>query len=168
VARLVVLAPAGIISFPPGVHQMLWLSAKASPLLSPLTTWVFRHRPMVVLLARYGLFGGPVADFNDIVDEIHKEVLANGAAASDVQNDSIGFFKMKLDLTPRLHEIACPTLFLQGDKDVAVRPKHTTKAAKHVPGARQEILEGNGHWSNRQSPDLVNGLIADFLAARPD
>jgi pimeloyl-ACP methyl ester carboxylesterase len=168
VRRLVVLAPAGIISFPPGVHQVMWLSAKAAPLLSRLTSAVFRRRSMVVWLARRGLFAGPVADFDDIVDEIHQEVLANGAGASDFQNDSIGFFRMNVDLRPHLGDIRCPTLFIQGDKDVAVRPKHTVNAAQQVPSARIELLAGHGHWSNRQSPEIVNRLIADFLAGDQD
>jgi pimeloyl-ACP methyl ester carboxylesterase len=163
VRQLVALAPAGTLSFPPVVHQFLWLTAKLDPIMSRLSTLVFRSRRMVRLLGRRGLFAGPVRDFDEIVDDILAEVRAHGAGASDVQNDSIGFLKMRLDLRPRLHEISCPTLFIQGDKDIAVRPKRTIDAARLVPGARLEILEGNGHWSTRQSPELVNGLIAEFL-----
>ncbi|OBI19106.1 alpha/beta fold hydrolase [Mycobacterium sp. E2497] len=167
VRRVVALAPAGILSFPPVVHQLLWLTAKLWPVVSGVSTMVFRHRTMVAWLARHALFAGPVDDFDDIVDEVHAEVLANGARASDVQNDSIGFFKMKLDLRPRLHEIACPTLFIQGDLDRAVKAEQTVDAARRVPHARLEMLPGNGHWSNRQSPQLVNRLIDDFLANEP-
>ncbi|BBY02268.1 alpha/beta fold hydrolase [Mycobacterium seoulense] len=167
VRSVVALAPAGILSFPPVVHQLLWLTAKLSPLVSWVSTMVYRHRTMVARLARHALFAGPVDDFDDIVDEVHAEVLANGARASDMQNDSIGFFTMNLDLRPRLHEIACPTLFIQGDRDIAVKAEHTIDAARRVPNARLEILPGNGHWSNRQSPELVNRLIDDFLANEP-
>jgi pimeloyl-ACP methyl ester carboxylesterase len=166
VRSVVALAPAGILSFPPVVHQLMWLTAKLSPLMSGLLTTLFRHRTMVAWLARHALFAGPVGDFDDIVDEVHAEVLANGARASDMQNDSIGFFKMNLDLRPRLHEIACPTLLIQGDRDIAVKARHTIDAARRIPNARLEILPGNGHWSNRQSPELVNHLIVDFLATQ--
>lgn len=164
VRKLVALAPAGIVSFPPGVHQLLWLAAKTSGLTGRLSSRIFRSRAMVVRFARRALFAGPVDDFDEVVDEIHREVLANGARASDWQNASIGFRSMHVDLRPRLHEIACPTLFIQGDADIAVKAKHTAAAARRVRDARLEVLPGNGHWPNRQSPQRVNGLIVEFLA----
>lgn len=71
---------------------------------------------------------------------------------------------MNVDLRPRLGEISCPALLIQGEKDVGVRPRHTIEAARRIPDARLELLPGNGHWSNRQSPEIVNALIRDFLA----
>lgn len=170
VRRLVALAPGGVLSFPPGLHQLLWLTAKLAPLMSGLSGLLFRHRAMVAWFARRALFAGPVADFDDVVTEIQREVLANGAGASDWQNASIGFRAMNVDLRDRLPEISCPALFVQGGRDIGVKPEHTAAAARRVPGARLEVLPGNGHWSARQSPARVNSLIAEFLApsaARP-
>lgn len=170
VRRLVALAPGGVLSFPPGLHQLLWLTAKLAPLTSRLSGLLFRHRAVVAWFARRALFAGPVADFDDVVTEIHREVLANGAGASDWQNASIGLRAMNVDLRDRLPEIRCPALFIQGDRDVGVKPEHTAAAARRVPGARLEVLPGNGHWSARQSPARVNSLIAGFLtpsAAQP-
>lgn len=171
VDRLVALAPAGIISFPPGYHQLLWLTAKLPLLSSWLPTRLLGTRERVAAFARRALFAGPVVDFEEIVDEVHEEVARAGAGSSDWQNDSIGPLRMRVDLRPRLHEIQAPTLFIQGDADRGVKPAHTRAAARLVPGARFELLEGHGHWANRQSPDRVNALIAGFLAddgaARP-
>lgn len=163
VDRVVAIAPAGILSFPPGVHQLLWLVARLPLLTTVAPTLVFRSRRACAWFARTALFAGPVADFDDIVDEYHREVLANGAASSDWQNGSIGPFRMRVDLRPDLHRISCPTLFIQGDADRGVALRHTRDAARRVPGARLEVLEGNGHWVNRQSPEQVNGLIRAFL-----
>ena len=163
VSRLVALAPAGIISFPPVVHQLLWLVAKLPLVARILPSLVFRRRAACAWFARKALFAGPVDDFDEIVDEFHAEVLRNGAGSSDWQNGSIGFRRMHVDLRPRLSSISCPTLFIQGSRDVGVDPKHTRAAADAVPGARFELVDGAGHWPNRQNPDLVNGLIADFL-----
>ncbi|ASO22022.1 pimeloyl-ACP methyl ester carboxylesterase [Actinoalloteichus hoggarensis] len=165
VRNIVPIAPGGIISFPPGVHQLLWLIAKMPRLTTGVSTMMFRKREAVVSLIRKTLVPGPVDDFEEIVDEVHQLVHEGGAGASDWQNGSIGFWRMRLDLRPRLAEISCPTLFIQGDKDVGVAPKHTVAAAAEVPGARLEMFEGNGHWVNRQSPERVNALIIDFLAA---
>lgn len=164
VDRLVALAPAGIISFPPVVHQLLWLTAKLPLLNRTLPTALLRSRKGIADFARRGLFAGPVDDFDEIVDEILEEVQVAGAGSSDWQNDSIGLLRMRVDLRPRLPEITAPTLFIQGDRDAGVAAKHTRAAADLVPGARFELLEGVGHWSNRQVPDRVNALVADFLA----
>lgn len=164
VDRIVALAPGGIISFPPVVHQLLWLTAKSRLLNDTLPKAMFRTREQVARFLRTTLFAGPVADFDDVVDEAIAEAQSSGASASDWQKASIGFWRMNVDLRPRLHEITAPTLFIQGDRDKGVRPRHTLAAARLVPGARIELLENHGHWSNRQSPDLVNRLIAEFLA----
>lgn len=163
VSRLVALAPAGIISFPPVAHQALWLTAKSRFLNRTLTSWIFRSRAACAWFARTGLFAGPVEDFDEIVDEYHADAVANGSGSSDWQNGSIGFLKMKVDLRPRLHEIQCPALLIQGSKDAGVSPKHTRAAADAIPNATYELIEGAGHWSNRQCPEQVNVLIADFL-----
>jgi pimeloyl-ACP methyl ester carboxylesterase len=164
VDRIVAIAPAGTISFPPGLHQLLWLTARLSPLTTAVSTLLLRHRGMVALFARRGLFAGPVDDFDQIVDEIHREVLRGGAGASDWQNDSIGFRGMKINLLPDLPRLASPVLLIQGDQDVAVKPHFTKQAARRLPDAKLVLLEDHGHWPNRQSPELVNHLIVDFLA----
>ena len=162
VERLVAVAPAGTLSFPPVVHQMMWLTAKIPLLNTTLPGLMVRNRKTTAAFARRALFAGPVPDFDDVVTEIMDEA-ADGAGSSDWQNASIGPFRMKVDLRPRLHEIACPTLFIQGADDVGVPMKRTVAAAGAVPGARLEVLPGVGHWANRQQPDRVNQLIIDFL-----
>lgn len=164
VSSLVAINPGGIISFPPVIHQLLWLMAKSSLLGRTLPSLVFRSRAMCAWFARTSLFAGPVDDFDDVVDEYHRDVLENGSGSSDWQNGSIGFRDMKVDLRPRLDEITCPTLFIQGEKDVGIKPHHTIAAAESVPGARLELIEGAGHWVNRQLPERVNALVAAFLA----
>lgn len=163
VTRLVALAPGGIISFPPLVHQLMWLVAKVPLLGRTLPSLICRRRAACAWFARTALFAGPVDDFDEIVDEYHADVLRNGAGSSDWQNGSIDFCRMRVDLQPQLHAISCPTLFIQGSRDVGVNPKHTRAAARAVPGARFELINGAGHWANRQEPERVNGLIAAFL-----
>lgn len=164
VARFVAIAPAGLIRFPPGQHQALWLIAKLPWLSRRVSTLLLRNRTMVAWLVRSSMFAGPSPDFDDVVDDILREATANGVGASDWQNDSIGFLDMKINLMPELHRITCPALFIQGDKDVGVNPKFTVEAASRIEGAQLAMLEGHGHWPNRQSPERVNALIAAFLA----
>lgn len=162
VRRLVAIAPGGIIDFPPVVHQLLWLTAKIPLLHTTLPTMMARNRSQTELFARKTLFAEEPEDFDQIVDEVMAESAA-GSSASDWQQNSIGPFRMRVDLRPRLAEISCPTLFIQGDSDVGIRPKFTVAAARRVPDARIEILHRTGHWANRQSPGIVNPMIKDFL-----
>lgn len=165
VRRLVPIAPGGIISFPPVVHQLLWLTAKLPLLNDTLPSLVFRKREGVARFVRSSLMPGPVDDFEQIIDDVMVEMeRREGSISSDWQNTSIDFLRMRVDLRPQLHTITAPTLFIQGDKDVGVAPKHTKAAAAQVPGARLELIEGAGHWVNRQEPERVNQLVRDFLA----
>lgn len=165
VRRLVAMAPAGIISFSPVVHQLLWLTAKLPLLNATLPSLMFRTRAGVARFVRSSLIPGPVEDVEEIVDEVVTELArAGGGGSSDWQNASIGFWRMRVDLRPRLHTISCPTLFIQGTADIGVAPKHTRAAAAQVPGARLEMIEGAGHWVNRQEPERVNRLVRDFLS----
>lgn len=163
VDRVVALAPAGILSFGPVAHRLLWMIAKCGFLNRALPTMIFRSRAACAWLARTSLFAGPVRDFDEIVDEYHADVLARGAGSSDWQNSSIGFTRMKVDLRPRLHEIRSPTLIIQGGDDVGVDPEASRAAAETIPNAQFELIEGAGHWSNRQCPERINALIARFL-----
>lgn len=163
VERLVALAPAGILSFGPFVHRLLWLMAKSTFLNRTLPTMIFRRRSACAWFARTSLFAGPVDDFDEIIDEYHADVLAHGSGSSDWQNGSIGFRSMKVDLRPRLHEIQCPALIIQGSDDVGVAPEKSRAAANAIPNSRYELIQGAGHWSNRQCPERVNELIVEFL-----
>lgn len=166
VDRIVAMAPAGILRFPPVMHQMLWLSARLPWLTSALSRLMLRSRSQVARLVRTGLFAGPSPDLDDVVDDILDEIRANGVRASDWQNASIGFLRMKIDLMPDLQRIRCPVLFIQGDKDVAVPPDRTKEAARRVDDAAFVLLKDHGHWPNRQSPDRIAAYVTAFLDGR--
>ncbi|MFE9246141.1 alpha/beta fold hydrolase [Nocardiopsis sp. NPDC006938] len=168
VERLVAIAPAGVLSFPPVYHQLLWLVSRSRLLNTTLPGMMVGDRKRVESFVRTGLFAGPAPDQEQVVDEVMAEMDANGAGSSDWQNASIGPWRMNVDLRPRLGEIGCPVLFIQGDKDRGVKPAITVAAAQAVAGARLELLAGQGHWVNRQSPGRVNRLVRDFLTEGGD
>lgn len=163
VERVVALAPGGIVPYGPIVHQLLWLTTKSPLLHTTLPTRMMRTPDRVAAMARRALFAGPVADFDEVVQEMFQEIQVNGAGPSEWQNTAINAWGMDKQMWLPLEEISCPVLFLQGDKDTVVRPRHTIEAYRRVPGARLRMLRGHGHVANRQSPGLVNGLVRDFL-----
>jgi pimeloyl-ACP methyl ester carboxylesterase len=50
-------------------------------------------------------------------------------------------------LPAHLHRIACPTLLLWGDDDRLIPPAHGEFYARHIPGARLEVLRSCGHMA---------------------
>ncbi|HTU16524.1 MAG TPA: alpha/beta hydrolase [Gemmataceae bacterium] len=50
-------------------------------------------------------------------------------------------------LTRHLHRIACPTLLIWGDDDRLILPAHGEFYARHIPGARLEMLRNCGHMA---------------------
>lgn len=65
----------------------------------------------------------------------------------------------------RLGRVACPTLLVHGDEDVAVPLAVPEAVARELPDARLEVIAGGGHRPDIRSPDLVNPLLLDFLLA---
>lgn len=65
-----------------------------------------------------------------------------------------------LDLT----RVAAPTLVIGPLEDTVVRPELTRSVAARIPDARYVGLPGAGHSAAAEAPELVGGLIAEFLA----
>ena len=163
VEALVAVAPGGIIDFPPGIHQLYYLTTTMPRVLAWTMKQMLGSRERVASFARRGLFPTPPEDFDAVVDELMAELASGWTGATDWQNASIGPWRMNIDHRPRLHQIRCPTLFIQGDRDIAVKPEFTRQAAAAVPGAEFTLLENHGHWPNRQSPDRFNALVLGYL-----
>jgi 3-oxoadipate enol-lactonase len=63
----------------------------------------------------------------------------------------------------RLHEIAVPTLIVQGRHDRARTVAHGEEMRERIPGARLEILEHSGHTPYLEEPDAFHALALPFL-----
>jgi pimeloyl-ACP methyl ester carboxylesterase len=65
-----------------------------------------------------------------------------------------------------LARIAAPALVLTGDDD-AIRLDHTVALYDALVNGQLAVVPGASHLSPVEKPDLVNGLILDFLASGP-
>ncbi|PID80320.1 hypothetical protein CSB20_07805, partial [bacterium DOLZORAL124_64_63] len=66
------------------------------------------------------------------------------------------------DLVPEFHRIACPVLWLTGDRD----KKFTglaESAVPHLPGGKHLVLPGCGHRVPWEVPSEFSGICAQFL-----
>lgn len=70
-----------------------------------------------------------------------------------------------LDLTPRLHEIRCPSLVIVGSEDILKPVRCSEVIAAGIPGASLHVVEGAGHAVVIEQPDAVNGAILRFLSS---
>jgi pimeloyl-ACP methyl ester carboxylesterase len=62
-----------------------------------------------------------------------------------------------------LRRVEAPTLVIGPLEDTVVRPEVTRSVAARIPGARYVGLPGAGHSVAAEAPELVAGLVADFL-----
>lgn len=59
--------------------------------------------------------------------------------------------------------VTCPALFVTGDGDPNSTPQMTLDMASAAPEGRAVIIAGHRHMVNLTAPDLVNGLLLDWL-----
>jgi pimeloyl-ACP methyl ester carboxylesterase len=69
------------------------------------------------------------------------------------------------DSRSRLGAIACPTLVIVGDHDIITPLECAREIADAIPGCRLEIIAGCGHLSTLERPEVVTGLLREWLAA---
>jgi 3-oxoadipate enol-lactonase len=60
-----------------------------------------------------------------------------------------------------------PVLFIVGSRDEIFPPDLIAKAARRVPGAQVELIEGAGHSPYFEQPGVWNALVQEFWFPRP-
>jgi len=67
------------------------------------------------------------------------------------------------DQATRAHDIRVPVLVLCGSDDRITPPALSTTLARMIPVARFESIEGAGHLTNIERPELFNSLVGAFI-----
>ena len=62
-----------------------------------------------------------------------------------------------------LGTVACPTLVIHGEDDVAVPASLARSIVAAMPDARLELIAHGGHRPDIRTPELVNPLLREFL-----
>ena len=70
----------------------------------------------------------------------------------------------KMNFTPRLGEINCPTLVVVGDQDHATPLEHSQTLAQGIQGARLVVIQNAAHLSAVEQPEAFNAALDTFYA----
>jgi pimeloyl-ACP methyl ester carboxylesterase len=70
---------------------------------------------------------------------------------------------MQSDRSQRVAQLTLPTLVVHGTDDTLVPVGNGRLLAERIPGARLALLEGCGHLSHLEMPNLCASTVGDFL-----
>jgi 3-oxoadipate enol-lactonase len=68
------------------------------------------------------------------------------------------------DSTPDLPTIDVPTLVVTSTGDRLIAPEIAAEMARGIPSARLETIDGAGHLSNLEAPDVFDALLLGHLS----
>jgi pimeloyl-ACP methyl ester carboxylesterase len=134
-------------------------------------TQILRREALVALAEERGLsavvdelfplFVAPArnddAALHALVDQMAAEI---GTAAFARQEVAIA---RRPDSRPTLRAIACPTLVLVGDADLATPPELSTEIADGISGAQRVTVPACGHLSTLERPAAVTAALVAWL-----
>ena len=85
-----------------------------------------------------------------------------GQSAQSIAAAAMGMAE-RPDFTPDLSSIDVPTLVITGSADTLIPPAATKETATAIPGAEYHEIEGAGHLSNLEAPEVFNQLLRAHL-----
>lgn len=114
------------------------------------------------------IFSGVAANNDAFTDEdiaIFAEALKQPKALSSAMKyyRSIYWPDWFLTWADRNERIACPTQFIWGREDRAVRLPFMEEAAERVDDLRTVVIDDAGHWVQQEKPGEVTAAMLDFL-----
>jgi pimeloyl-ACP methyl ester carboxylesterase len=145
-------------------HQLSYLFVNF-PGMRALTWATMRSRAMVKMSLQ-ALLKQPGALTEELVDQVHRQILRPGVAKAwnDFQSHEITWQGTRTCYLDRLGEIRAPTLILHGTLDALVPAECAREANARIPGSRLHWLEGAGHWPQRDTPAAFNQVVKEFLS----
>src|ERR1700720_4561144 len=103
------------------------------------------------------------AEHPDVVERVRTLILSNPAAAI---TGAITAIMTRLDSTPLLASIHCPTLILVGDEDSLTPPDMSREMQRGIAGSELVVVPKAGHLSSLEQPSAFNAALARFLEHR--
>ena len=145
------------------MHKLSYLFVRI-PGVRALTYWSIKSRVM----ARYSLkmiLKRPGSVTDELVEKVYQQLLIPGVtrAFSDFQNAELTWDGLKTVYMDRLGEIKAKTLIIHGGKDSLVPLEASKEAHQLIKNSEMVIMEGCGHWPQRDHPEEFNQVVREFL-----
>lgn len=83
---------------------------------------------------------------------------------TEIDMDRLGNMLFKPFDLSRLSQLTTPVLFITGSRERVFPAEMIRKVAELVPGSRVEEIEGAGHSSYFETPDVFNHLVNGFIS----
>ncbi|WP_329391434.1 alpha/beta fold hydrolase [Streptomyces sp. NBC_01716] len=71
------------------------------------------------------------------------------------------------DVLDALAGLSVPTLLIHGTDDPLIRVEAAEEMARRIPGSRLELIDGGRHGIATEFPQLVAGVVREFVHGRP-
>jgi len=135
-----------------------------TPGVRRMTYWLLKQRAFVKY-SMASILKRPGSVTEELVDQIHQQVMIPGVAKafSDLQDNDVSWNGLKTVFLEQLPQIRANTLIIHGEKDTLVPLVCSREAHKLIPGSSLYIMEGCGHWPQRDNPAEFNRVVGAFL-----
>lgn len=146
-------------------HLLVWTMLRTG-LLDALNRAYAGNRRLLTSSLR-AIVRNPEQLTPELVDQVVAASGRPGAFATfeQWQRAEFGWRWARTNYTDRLASFPCPALVVHGDRDTGVPVRRAEEAARLIPDARLVVVEGAGHWVQRDRPDIVLPAMLDFLAS---
>jgi pimeloyl-ACP methyl ester carboxylesterase len=150
------------------MHRLSYLYLRL-PLLNDLTWALVRASRRMTLTGLQAIFHDPKAISEDLVEKAYAASRQPGAgrAWGMVQKSEVQWQGTRTCYMDRLAEIRHPTLFVHGAQDRLVPVDLARQAHRLVRDSELYIMEGCGHWPQREKPAEFCQVVGEFLNRAP-
>lgn len=100
----------------------------------------------------------------DLVDRYHKLTLRKGNRSAFIARAQT----VNPDTSPKLKEIASPTLIIWGEEDIWIDPKLATNFAADIPNAKLFLMEKVGHVPMEEVPKESLDPLLNFISKKKE
>lgn len=144
-------------------HKLYWFYMKI-PFVNELTWASMRSRSMTRWMLQ-SLLRRPGAVTDELVEEVYQALVdpAGHQAWFHFQKHEMTWNGQRTCFMDRLGEISAPTLIIHGAKDQAVPLEVSREAHERIRGSELYLMEGCGHWPQRDNPEEFNRVVKAFL-----
>lgn len=162
VSKLVLIGSYGLQKRAP-LHTLSYFMVRM-PGFDRLNGWLLRS-PRLLRQSLAPLIRNPASLTDELVQEVAQAMTnpASQIAWNQFQRHEIQWRGVSTNFRSRLQELRVPTLLLHGSHDSGVPVSAAREAARLIPEATLHVVEGAGHWTQRDRPDEVNYALLRFL-----